>query len=371
MEALEEQGRHLTEFLAMLAHELRNPLAPIRNAVGIMALAGENSPQVNWCRDVIERQTMHLTRLVDDLLDVSRITRGKLRLKTAPMDLRDAVSSAMEASRPMFDARRQTLHMDVGNEPVLVNGDITRLAQVIMNLLNNAAKYTQEGGEAWLTIHRDGMDAVVRVRDNGMGIAPAILDHVFDLFAQGERTIDRAEGGLGIGLTLTRRIVTLHGGSVVARSEGAGRGSEFEARLPLLRAEYLAQAAVGKGTPSSRPRSVLVVDDNADAANSLAMLLRMAGHHVHVENDGPAAIEAAAEAKPEVVFLDIGLPRMNGYDVARHLRGAPGGNRMAIYAMTGYGAAGDHERSREAGFDGHLVKPVVPSDLMALLEQAP
>jgi len=374
MEALEEQGRHLTEFLAMLAHELRNPLAPIRNAVGIMAMAGETSPQINWCRDVIERQAVHLTRLVDDLLDVSRITRGKLRLKSAPMDLRDAIESAIEAARPMFDARRQTLHIDTGREPVPVNGDITRLAQVVMNLLNNAAKYTQENGEAWLELTTQGHDAVIRVRDNGMGIAPATLEHVFGLFAQGERTIDRAEGGLGIGLTLARRIVALHGGSIEARSAGPGEGSEFEARLPMLRAgtEFAAGRAVGVDPPAGAHRlSVLVVDDNADSANSVAMLLRMAGHEVHVEGDGAGALQSAAKVHPDVVLLDIGLPGMNGYEVARRLRASRGGGDMRIYAMTGYGASEDRDRSKEAGFDGHLVKPLDPTDLMALMDHAP
>jgi PAS domain S-box-containing protein len=373
MEALEEQGRHLTEFMAMLAHELRNPLAPIRNAIGIMAMAGETSPQVNWCRDVIERQTMHLARLVDDLLDVSRITRGKLRLKTAPIDLRDAVASAVEATRSLFDARRQRLHARISDEPILVNGDITRLVQVMMNLLNNAAKYTQEGGEAWVDAFTEDNDAILRVRDNGMGIAPDMLDHVFDLFAQGERTIDRAEGGLGIGLTLARRIVALHGGSVVARSEGPGRGSEFEARLPMLRpgTEFALEKVGAAGLPRAGKRlSVLVVDDNTDAANSVAMLLRMAGHEVRVENDGPAALQSARLKLPQIVLLDIGLPGMNGHDVARELRASKGGSDMRIYAMTGYGQPEDIARSREAGFDGHLVKPVVPNELVALLDEA-
>jgi PAS domain S-box-containing protein len=237
MEELEQQGRHLTEFLAMLAHELRNPLAPIRNALGIMAMAGETNSRVNWCRDVIDRQVLHLTRLVDDLLDVSRITRGKLRLQMAPMDLRDAVKSAVEASRPLFEIHHQRLHELPSGQPLSLNGDITRLTQVMVNLLNNAAKYTPEGGEVWLDVASEGGDAVVRVRDNGMGIAPDMLESVFDLFAQGERTIDRAEGGLGIGLTLVRRIVMMHGGSVVARSQGPGRGSEFEVKLPLLRTD--------------------------------------------------------------------------------------------------------------------------------------
>ncbi len=372
MENLEEQGRHLTEFLAMLAHELRNPLAPIRSALAIMAMVGETSPQVNWCRDVIERQTMHLTRLVDDLLDVSRITRGKLRLKSSPMDLRDAVASAAEATRPLFDARRQRLHVRLPDGPVLVNGDITRLVQVMVNLLNNAAKYTNEGGEAWIDLFTEGNDAVMRVRDNGMGIAPAMLDQVFDLFAQGERTLDRAEGGLGIGLTLARRIIALHGGSVFARSDGPGLGSEFEARVPLLQpgAEFaLARAGVSPLPHPGKRRSVLVVDDNADSANSVAMLLRMAGHEVHVEHDGRAALAAARSTPTQFVLLDIGLPGMSGYEVALELRAMPRGGEMRIYAMTGYGQPEDRERSREAGFDGHLVKPVVPSDLMALLDE--
>ena len=373
METLEEQGRHLTEFLAMLAHELRNPLAPIRNAIGIMAMAGETSPQVNWCRDVIERQTMYLTRLVDDLLDVSRITRGKLRLKALPMDLRDAAAGAVEATRPLFDARRQKLHVRLADEPILVNGDITRLVQVMVNLLNNAAKYTQEGGEAWVDVFAQGRDAMIRVRDNGMGIAPGMIDQMFDLFAQGERTIDRAEGGLGIGLTLSRRIVALHGGSIVARSEGPGHGSEFEAHLPMLRPGTelaLARAAVTHAPRTSTPRTVLVVDDNLDSAHSVAMLLRMAGHEVRVEGAARAALDAVLESPPEIVLLDISLPDMSGYDVARKLRGLPGGERMRIYAMTGYGAPEDRQRTREAGFDGHLVKPVVPSELVGLVDGA-
>jgi PAS domain S-box-containing protein len=235
MEDLEQQGRHLTEFLAMLAHELRNPLAPIRNAVGIMSMVGETSPQINWCRDIIERQTMHLTRLVDDLLDVSRITRGKLRLQLQPMDLRTAIANAVEASRPLFDMRRQRLHQADAPHRITVHGDLTRLTQVMMNLLNNAAKYTPESGQAWLELSAEGDYAVVRVKDNGTGMSPETLDKVFDLFAQGERTIDRAEGGLGIGLTLARRIVELHGGTISATSEGHGKGSEFVVRLPLMR----------------------------------------------------------------------------------------------------------------------------------------
>ena len=371
MEILEEQGRHLTEFLAMLAHELRNPLAPIRNALAIMAVNREASPQVAWCRDVIERQTLHLTRLVDDLLDVSRITRGKLRMEGTTMDIVSAVHRAIEATRPIIDARKHRLHLNIESESIPVNGDLTRLTQVIVNLLNNAAKYTPGGGDITLEVAAEGDDAVVRVRDNGVGIPSELLDHVFDLFAQGERTIDRSEGGLGIGLTLVRRIVGLHGGSVSAASEGVGKGSEFVVRIPRLhleRSEARPQVG-GFALPGGlQKRSVLVVDDNADSASSMATLLRMVGHDVEIEHDGPAALTRIAAAVPDIVLLDIGLPGMSGYEVARHLRARPEGQGLRIFAMTGYGHEEDRKRSLEAGFDGHLVKPVMPAELLALID---
>jgi PAS domain S-box-containing protein len=374
MEALEEQGRHLTEFLAMLAHELRNPLAPIRNAVGIMSVTPDTPPQIAWCRDVIERQTSHLTRLVDDLLDVSRITRGKLRMQGAPMDVKAAVMRAVEATRPLIDARRHHLHLELGAEPLPVNGDMTRLAQVIINLLNNAAKYTPEGGEISVVARVDADDVIVCVKDNGAGIPAQLLENVFDLFAQGERTIDRSEGGLGIGLTLARRIVALHGGTIVAKSEGVGKGSEFVVRLPMLTFEASASrapATVADLRTASQKRSVLVVDDNADAADSMAMLLRMLGHTVEIEHDGLAALERVTAQLPDIVLLDIGLPGMNGYDVAKHLRARPEGQGLRIYAMTGYGQEDDRRRSLESGFDGHLVKPVPPAELIALIDSVP
>jgi PAS domain S-box-containing protein len=250
IETLEERGRHLTEFLAMLAHELRNPLAPIRNAVAIMSVLPDTSPQIAWCRDVIERQAMHLTRLVDDLLDVSRITRGVLRMQGTPMNLNEAIHIAVEATRPLVNSRRHRLDVRLRDEPIVVNGDITRLTQVVINLLNNAAKYTPEGGAISLTETVEGDDAVVRVKDNGAGIPAGQIDHIFDMFAQGERTIDRSEGGLGIGLTLARRIVALHGGTLTASSEGAGRGSEFEMRLPRLRADAPADARIDATLPA-------------------------------------------------------------------------------------------------------------------------
>jgi PAS domain S-box-containing protein len=372
MENLEEQGRHLTEFLAMLAHELRNPLAPIRSALAIMAAHRDLPQPVAWSRDVIERQTGQLVRLVDDLLDVSRITRGKLRMKSAAMDLNAAVQRAVEASGPLVEARRHTLEVAQSAGPLAVNGDMTRLTQVVVNILNNAAKYTPEGGRIELTTDVEGRDAVIRVRDNGVGIPAQLLERVFDVFAQGERTLDRSEGGLGIGLTLARRIVTLHGGTIVARSEGAGQGAEFEVRLPRLNLSLSADEGVRghEVAQASRRRTVLVVDDNEDAANSLAMLLTMAGHTASIEHDGPGALERALRERPDIMLLDLGLPGMSGYEVAQALRARPEGGEMRIYALTGYGNEEDRRRSAAAGFDGHLVKPVVPSDLIALIEAA-
>jgi len=373
IENLEEQGRHLTEFLAMLAHELRNPLAPIQSALGIMAINREATPQTAWCRDVIERQTTHLTRLVDDLLDVSRITRGKLSMQTATMDLNAAVGRAVEAAGPLIETRKHRLDVSMPPGAVAINGDMTRIVQVVVNLLNNAAKYTPDGGAIALAVSTEGANAVIRVKDNGIGIPADMLEQVFDLFAQGERTLARTEGGLGIGLTLARRIVTLHGGSITATSAGVGQGTELTVRLPLL-PRYAAgmQAArpMEDYVPSQR-RSVVVVDDNNDAAESMAMLLRTAGHDVHVENDGTAALRRLVTELPDVVLLDIGLPGLDGYEVARRLRAHPGGEGVRIYAMTGYGQEEDRRRSLAAGFDGHLVKPVVPSDLFALVDAAP
>ncbi|MGZ5033670.1 MAG: hybrid sensor histidine kinase/response regulator [Usitatibacter sp.] len=374
MESLEERGRNLTEFIAMLAHELRNPLAPIRNALGIMSVSKESSPQIAWARDVIERQTNQLTRLVDDLLDVSRITRGKMRMDGVPMDVCLALHRALESSHPLLDRRRHHLHLKLPGEALIVNGDAIRLTQVFVNLLNNAAKYTPEGGQIWIEARYEDGDVVVSVRDNGVGIAPQMLEDVFDLFAQGERTIDRSEGGLGIGLTLVRRIVALHGGTVVARSAGAGKGAEFEVRLPRLNLELAdaRTAAAQFHLPlGARKRSILVVDDNADTATSMAVLLRLVGHDVEIEHDGLAALKRIAAKAPDVLLLDIGLPGMSGYEVAKQLRSRPEGQAIKIFAMTGYGQEEDRKRSLASGFDGHLVKPVMPADLFGLIEREP
>ncbi|QJR11410.1 Sensor histidine kinase RcsC [Usitatibacter rugosus] len=373
MEALEQEGRHVTEFLAMLAHELRNPLAPIRNAVGILAILQDPAPEVAWCRDVIDRQAAQLSRLVDDLLDVSRITRGKLLLQSTPMDLAGAVHRAIEITRPLIESRRHDLEIVVPNKPVIVHGDLTRLAQVFSNLLTNAAKYTGEGGRIRIELGVEGDDAIVHVKDNGQGIAPDLIERVFDLFAQGERNLDRSAGGLGIGLTLARRIAVLHGGTIAAASAGEGRGSTFTVQLPLVHGKGAADPAGDVLASQSRgPRhSILVVDDNTDSGASMAMLLRLMGHDVETSTDGPEALARMASLKPDIVFLDIGLPGMNGYEVAREIRRAPGGDRVHLYAMTGYGQSEDRRRSLEAGFNGHLVKPVAMEAMVDVIDNLP
>ena len=373
IESLEQQGRHLTEFLAMLAHELRNPLAPISNAVAIIAASEQGNTRVRWAREVIERQATHLTRLVDDLLDVSRITRGKLRLQSAPMDLADTVRRAIESSSALLEKRGHRLHAAIPTEPVMVHGDATRLTQVVLNLVNNAAKYTPEGGDVWVKVEaRDG-EVAVSVRDSGVGIPPQMIEGIFDLFAQGERTLDRSEGGLGIGLTLARRIVGLHGGTIRAESPGPGGGSEFTVLLPRLdmrAAESDPRAAITRYPEASTQRRVLVVDDNTDAASSIAMLLRMHGQEVEVVERGEAAIAQLKIQRPDILLLDIGLPDVSGYEVAREARLLPGGDRIRIYALTGYGQQEDRRRTLEAGFDGHLVKPIAPADLVALVVES-
>ncbi len=371
-EALRESDRRKDEFLAMLAHELRNPLAPIRNAVQVLRLTGPQDGPLQHVRDMIDRQVSYMVRLVDDLLDVSRITRGKIALRQEPVDLAGVVASAVESSRPLIDARRHDLHVSLPPDPVRVEGDLTRLAQVVLNLLNNSAKYTPEGGHITLTVEcRDG-EAVVRVRDDGVGIAPALLPNVFDMFTQAERTLDRSQGGLGLGLTLVKKLVEMHGGSVEARSGGLGQGSEFVVRLPALsgpaRPGWAGQGGEPEGAQAAAARRrVLVVDDNVDAADSLAMLLRLMGNDVRSAYDGPTALDLLPEYRPDVVFLDIGLPGMDGYEVSRRLRRLADCRNVVLVALTGYGSAGDRRRSDELGFYAHLVKPVHPADLEKLL----
>jgi signal transduction histidine kinase len=370
-EQLRLADRRKDEFLALLAHELRNPLAPLRNAISILRLKESPDPEVLWCRGVIERQAAQLTRLVDDLLDVSRITLGKIKLRPQPLDLAGVVARAVETSRPEIDAHRHDLIVTLPETPIRVEGDRARLTQVIANLLNNAAKYQNDGGKIALSVERDAAWAVVRVRDRGIGIAPDSLGDIFRLFAQGERTLDRSQGGLGIGLSLVKTVVELHGGEVQVASEGVGHGSEFSIRLPCLLQEvdgYRPGAEDDEAGYDCPPLRVLVVDDSRDAAESLARLLRLGGHEVLVAHDADQGLHLATIHQPAVVLLDIGLPGMDGYEMCRRIR-QNGMQSALIVAMTGYGLERDRRRSQEAGFDTHMVKPVPPGELMKLLAQ--
>jgi len=373
IDQLRQADRRKDEFLAVLAHELRNPLAPVRNAVEVMRLRDVDDPGLGRARDIIDRQVQQMTRLVDDLLDVSRITRGKVELQKESVDLAAVVARAVEISRPLIDARRHELAVTLPPEPVRLEADAARLAQVVANLLNNAAKYTEERGHIWLTVEREGPEAVVRVRDTGVGIPAEMLAQVFDLFTQVTHSLDRSQGGLGIGLTLVRSLVEMHGGGVRAHSGGPGQGSEFVVRLPLLAGRRAAGSGPGAGGRpiESSARRILVVDDNGDAADSLAMLLRLMGNDVRTAPDGPAALEAARAYRPDVVLLDLGLPGMSGYEVCRRLREGHFANGPLVVALTGYGQDEDRRRTREAGFDRHLVKPVNPDELRGVLAEGP
>jgi PAS domain S-box-containing protein len=367
-EALREADRRKDEFLAMLAHELRNPLAPIRNAAEVLRFFGSSEPRIEWCREVIDRQVGHLTRLVDDLLDVSRITRGKVTLQKERIELATAVARAVETVRPLIESRGHRLVLSLSERPVLVEADLVRLAQVMGNLLNNAAKYSPDGSEIRLAAGLEGGEAVIRVRDEGIGIPPEMLAQVFELFVQADRSLDRSEGGLGIGLTLVRSLVEMHGGSVEARSDGPGRGSELIVRLPALAVEEAGEhPSAVPAVSAGAGRRILVVDDNEDSAVSLALLLELSGHEVRTAGDGSAALSEARSFRPEVVLLDIGLPHMDGYEVARRLRGEEDLRGLLLFAMTGYGQEEDVRRSRQAGFDQHLVKPVDLPKLLDLL----
>ncbi|HEY1375246.1 MAG TPA: ATP-binding protein, partial [Gemmataceae bacterium] len=359
---LAEADRRKDEFLAMLAHELRNPLAPLRNALYMLRQGNGDPAAKEWAWDVVNRQVRYLGRLVDGLLDVSRITRGRVVLQREAVDLQALVRRVAEAARSLFDARRHQWELRLPVEPVYVLGDPLRLEQVLANLLDNAARYTPPRGRVAVTVRTDGGDAVVEVADTGAGIPAELLPKVFDLFTQADRPPDRSEGGLGIGLTLVKRLVELHGGRVVAHSAGPDQGSTFTVRLPALADS---PAAAPAGAPAGR--RVLVVDDNRDLAETLAMVLRLWGHDVAVAYDGQAALAAARERPPEVVFLDIGLPFLDGFEVAKRMRQQPETRRARIVAITGYGRDEDRRRSREVGIDVHLTKPVDPIDLQPLL----
>lgn len=359
------------EFLAMLAHELRNPLAPILNAVQLMRARGSDDPTLRQAREVVERQARHMGRLLDDLLDISRITRGEIQLRREATLLSRLVEDASQTSRPLIEAHGHQLAFRLPAEPIWLNVDVTRLTQVLSNLLNNAAKYTPDGGEIALEAALDGDDVQIVVRDSGRGIPPEMLASVFDLFVQVNPSIDRAQGGLGLGLTLVKRILDLHGGSVEARSSGVGKGSEFVVRLPTVRRRipHGARSPGAHGRAVAQRRRVLVVDDNVDAAETLGELLEVWGHEVRVVYDGIAAVEAVDDEAPDVVLLDIGLPGRDGYSVARQLRGEAGLPHLLLIAITGYGQETDRQLSVEAGFDHHFTKPVDLEQLQRILDQ--
>jgi len=369
-DALREADHRKDEFLATLAHELRNPLAPIRNAVQILRLEESPSPELKFTRDVLDRQTQQMSRLLDDLMDVSRIVGNRIDLRTERVDLASVLQAAVETSRPVIDGPGHAFSFMLPFERVHVDADATRLTQVFANLLNNAATYSEPKGRITLSARRDGNEVVVSVRDQGIGIPKEMLPRIFDLFTQVDRSLERSHAGLGIGLTLVKRLVELHGGHITAHSEGAGKGAEFIVRLPVSSApmtqEFRGTSAM-EGTDASVPRRVLVVDDNSDAATSLEVMLRMLGHETRTAFDGLVGLEVAAEFLPEVVFLDIGMAKMNGYEVARRLREQPWGKHIVLIAVTGWGQAEDRRRTTEAGFDHHVVKPADPLVLASLL----
>lgn len=367
--AAESADRTKEEFLAMLAHELRNPLAPLSNALHLLTREPQHARERSL--EIGLRQVKHLGRLVDDLLDVARITRGRIELKRRSLELRAVVAAAVQSTRPAIDAREQQLSVTLPAEPIHLHADEVRIEQILGNLLTNAAKYGSAGGHIWLTVERAGNNAAIRVRDDGIGIAPEILPRVFDLFAQADRSLVRDGGGLGIGLTVVRRLVEMHGGTVEARSEGLGRGSEFMITLPILDSPGAVRQAAPPTVPvAEQTLRILVVDDNRDSAESLAMLLELGGHEVRTSYDGVAALDAIAADRPDAVLLDIGLPGLDGYEVARRVRAMPGAAAVLLVAVSGYGGEDDRERSRDAGFDHHLVKPVDLAALERLLVRA-
>jgi PAS domain S-box-containing protein len=372
-EALADINRRKDEFLAMLSHELRNPLAPISTTVQLLRLDVGDDPARQPAISILERQVAHLTRLVDDLLEVSRVSTGRIRLQPELIDLRRVAERAVEAVAVLTSQRQHRVQIDLPPEPVWLHADATRMEQIVVNLLTNATKYTNPDGEIRLTVEQAEEKAVLRVADTGVGIAPDLLPNIFDLFTQGERSLDRSEGGLGVGLTVVKRIVELHGGSVEALSKGPGQGSEFVVRLPLDGQAARAPASESDQVlrPAGRSLRVLVVDDNRDAANTIAMLLRKNNYHVEVAYSGESAIDAAISHRPDAVLLDIGLPKIDGYEVARRFRQNPDLKHARIVAVTGYGQDADQQRSHEAGFDAHMVKPVEAKKLYDYLLTVP
>jgi signal transduction histidine kinase len=368
VDALQVADRRKDEFLATLAHELRNPLAPLLSSVSILQRSGSADPQVVWARDVIERQVRHMARLLDDLLDVGRVTSNKLELRRQRVSFASIMESAIETSRPLIEQARHRFQMRIPEGDVFLDGDPVRLAQVFSNLLNNAARYTDPGGEISLAADFKDRVLTVLVKDNGIGIAPADLPHVFEIFSQSEPALLRKQGGLGIGLFLVKNLVEMHGGSVAVASAGTGKGTAFTVSLPASASRQTGPAPEHRAAHhDGRALRIVVADDNADAAESLAALLRAVGHEVRVAYDGQQAVAATESFQPSVALLDIGMPRMNGYDAARRIRELPGGKKMLLVAITGWGQQDDRRRAFEAGFDSHLTKPAQLEDLELLI----
>jgi PAS domain S-box-containing protein len=375
-EELRAADRRKDEFLAMLAHELRNPLAPLRNSLQILRMSEDLGPAVERVRDVMQRQVDHMVRLVDDLLEVSRISRGKIELRKELTDLTAVVRNAIETSRPLIDGAGHQLAIAISPEPMMLHADPVRIAQVIANLLNNAAKYTENGGQIWISARREGDEAVVSVRDTGAGIPAEMLPRVFEMFTQINRTLNRSQGGLGIGLALARNLVELHGGRIEAHSEGAGMGSEFIVRLPVAAEACQVSALAGSGAgesavPPSAARRILIVDDLRDAAHTLAKLLQSMGNQVNIAQNAAEALLKAKVDRPHVVISDIGMPEVDGYELAKRIRQEPELKEVVLVALTGYGQQGDRRRTKDAGFDYHLVKPVDLESLEELLASLP
>lgn len=367
-ESLRQADRRKDEFLATLAHELRNPLAPIRNSLHILRLSATDNPTVGQICDTLERQTGLLVRLVDDLLEVSRITQGKIELRVAPVELAAVIRQAVEISKPFIDAFGHNLAITIPGDPIVIHGDAVRLSQVFCNLLNNAAKYMDPGGQIWITVRTERDNVQVSVKDTGIGIAPDKLPRIFEMFTQIDRSSRQAQGGLGIGLTLVRALIEMHGGRVEARSAGPGQGSEFLLTLPRSNESRVPGSTDSQASPVVLPhRRVLVVDDNRDAATSLGRLLGLLGAEVQVVNDGPTALELIKSYRPAVVLLDIGMPHMDGYEVARRIRSQPEFDDLVLIALTGWGQERDRRLTAEAGFNYHLTKPADISDIEMLL----
>ena len=369
-QALQDADRKKNEFIATLAHELRNPLAPIRNSIHILRLAGTEDASTQRIHEMMERQVAHMSRLVEDLLDIARITSGKITLRPEPIEVAAIIRGAVELSKPLVDAANHRLATTLPASPLTVEGDLVRLTQVVANLLNNAAKYMEPGGQIWLNVTSADGQAVISVRDTGIGIAPDVLPRVFQMFDQGDRDGKLAQGGLGVGLALAKRLVEMHGGQVEGKSAGRGQGSEFTIRLPLAKKQLpAAPAPPAAADQATRATRILIVDDNQDGATSLGMLLKMLGNEVRTVNDGPAALALLETYSPTVVLLDLGMPGMNGYEVARHARALPTCKDTVIIALTGWGQEEDRRRTREAGFDHHLLKPVNIGTLKILLTE--